>query len=98
MIGIQLRAVSNAEVVDNQAESNIKSFVLKETESVGALVVAMFGEVRDESKLAQTTSLREAVHVFRIWKYTAPLWKRGSKFRAAIDAGGIFLRSMRMYS
>ena len=64
MIGVRLRAVSNAKVVDNQAESYIESVVLKETGSVGALVVAVFCEVRDEPKLAQTTSLREAVHAF----------------------------------
>ena len=64
MIGVRLLAVSNAKVVDNQAESHIESFVLKETGSVGALVVAMFCEVRDEPKLAKTTSLREAVHAF----------------------------------
>ncbi len=52
MIGIQLLAVANAKIVDNQAEGNIESGVLKETWSVGALVVAMFCEVRDESKLA----------------------------------------------
>jgi hypothetical protein len=52
MIGVGLRAVSNAKVVDNQAESHIESFVLKETGSVGALVVAVFCEVRDEPKLA----------------------------------------------
>jgi hypothetical protein len=64
MIGVRLLAVSNAKVVNNQAESHIESFVLKETGSVGALVVAVFGEVRDEPKLAQTTSLRETVHAF----------------------------------
>jgi hypothetical protein len=64
MIGVRLRAVLNAEIVDNQAESDIESFVLKETGSVGALVISMFSEVRDESKLAQTTSLREPVHAF----------------------------------
>ncbi len=64
MIGVRLLAVSNAKVVDNQAESNIESFVLRETGSVGALVVAVFFEVRDEPKLAKTTSLREAVHAF----------------------------------
>jgi hypothetical protein len=52
MIGIRLLAVSNAKIVDNQAEGNIESGVLEETWSVGALVVAMFCEVRDESKLA----------------------------------------------
>ncbi len=52
MIGVGLRAVSNAKVVDNQAESHIESFVLEETGSVGALVVAVFCEVRDEPKLA----------------------------------------------
>ncbi len=64
MVGVRLRAVSSAEVVDNQAKRNVQSFVLKETGSVGALVVAVFCEVRDEPKLAQTTSLREAVHAF----------------------------------
>ena len=64
MIGVRLLAVSNAKVVDNQAESHIEIFVLKETGSVGALVVAVFCEVRDEPKLAQTTSLRETVHAF----------------------------------
>ncbi len=38
--------------------------MLKQTGGVGALVVAVFREVRDEPKLAQTTSLREAVHTF----------------------------------
>ncbi len=64
MIGVRLRAVSNAKIVDNQAESYIESVVLKQTGSVGALVVAVFREVRDEPKLAQTTSLREAIHTF----------------------------------
>ncbi len=64
MVGVRLRGVSNAEVVDNQAERNIEIFVLKETGSVGALAVAVFCEVRDEPKLAQTTSLREAEHAF----------------------------------
>ncbi len=64
MISIRLRAVSNAKVVDNQAESNIENFVLKETGSVEALMVVVFCKVGDEPKLAQTTSLREAVHAF----------------------------------
>jgi hypothetical protein len=62
MISAKLRAVSNANIVDNEAESDIESFVLEETGSVGALVVAMFCEVRDESELAQKTNLRESVH------------------------------------
>jgi hypothetical protein len=64
MIGVRLRAVSNAKIVDNQAESYIESVVLKQTGGVGALVVAVFREVRDELKLAQTASLRETVHTF----------------------------------
>jgi hypothetical protein len=52
MIGIRLLALSNAKVVENQAKGNIESVVLKEAWSVGALVVAMFCEVEDESKLA----------------------------------------------
>jgi hypothetical protein len=64
MISVRLRAVAHAEIVDNQTESDIESFVLKKAGSIGALVVAMFREVRDKAKLAQTTSLRESVHAF----------------------------------
>ena len=64
MISVRLCAVSHAKVVDNQAESNIESLVLKEAGSVGALVVAMFSKMRDEAKLTETTSLRESVHAF----------------------------------
>ncbi len=64
MIDVRLCAVSNAKVIDNQAESHIESVALKETGSVGALVVAVFCEVRDKPKLAQTTSLRETIHAF----------------------------------
>ena len=64
VISVRLCAVSHAEVVDNQAEGNIESLVLKEAGSVGALVVAMFSKMRDEAKLTETTSLRESIHAF----------------------------------
>ncbi len=37
---------------------------MKEAGSVGALVVAVFSQMRDEAKLTETTSLRESVHAF----------------------------------
>jgi hypothetical protein len=59
-----LCAVSHAEVVDYQAEGNVESLVLKQAGSVGALVVAVFSQMRDETKLTETTSLRESIHAF----------------------------------
>jgi hypothetical protein len=59
---IGLWAVPYAEVVDDETESSVAGAVSEQARGVGALVVAVAGQVLDEADSRQAAGLREPVH------------------------------------
>jgi hypothetical protein len=76
MICVRLRAISHAEIIHDETKGDVASFVLEEAGSIGALVVAVFGEMRDEAKLTEAASLWESVHAFSNLKIDSVVVKK----------------------
>ncbi len=68
MICVRLRAISHTKIVHDETKDDVASFVLEETWCIGALVVAVFGEMRDEAKLTEAASLGKSIHTFSYLK------------------------------
>jgi hypothetical protein len=51
-----------SEVVDDETEDDVAGLVSEQARGVGALMVAVAGQVLDEADLRQAAGLREPVH------------------------------------
>ncbi len=68
MVGVILCSVFDAEVIHNETERNFAGGVGEQAGRVGALDVAVRLKMRDKTKLAEATSLRETIHTLAYFK------------------------------
>jgi hypothetical protein len=62
VFGVVLVGVANAEIINNQAESDGIGVMVEEAWGVGALVVTMEGQVLHQGLIGEDTSLGKAIH------------------------------------
>ncbi len=91
MIGVILCSVFDAEVVHHETERDIASDMLEEARRVRALNVAVRLKMRDKTKLAETTGLRETIHAFAYFEINGVVVKHGFKVVGGDSGSGEFV-------
>ncbi len=90
VVCVFLRSIFDAEVVHHETEGDVAGKVFKKAWYVGTLHVTVRLKVRDETKLAETTGLRETVHALADFEVDGVVVEERFKVVGGYSGGGKF--------
>ncbi len=98
VVRVFLRSIFDAEIVHHETEGDIAGEMFKEAWRVGTLNIAVRLKMRDETKLAETTGLRETVHALADFEVDGVVVEKRFKVVGGYSGAGSLVRSIRTYS
>jgi hypothetical protein len=91
MVRVLLCSIFDAKVVYHETEGDVAGKVFEEAWHVGTLDITVRLKVRDETKLAETTGLRETIHTLADFEVDGIVVEEGFKVVGGYSGGGEFV-------